>query len=122
MDLYSVLDIDKSASDSEIKKAYRKKALKCHPDKKSDPEAVEQFQNISKAYNILSDPEKKHLYDTKGVECDDIKDADIYEIFKQEFEQHDVTPNCEQTISLTLEELYNGVKNILKTINKLKLD
>lgn len=66
---YDLLNIKKSASEGEIKKAYRKLALKFHPDKAPDDkkeEFSEQFKKISEAYGVLSDPEKKQIYDQFG--------------------------------------------------------
>ena len=57
-DYYEVLGLQKGASDDEIKKAFRKKAMKYHPDKnKGDKAAEEQFKEINETYSILSDPE-----------------------------------------------------------------
>lgn len=72
-DLYSILGVDKNTSDEEIKKRYRKLCLQFHPDKqngKSDAEkkeAEEKFKEISEAYSVLSDPEKKKQYDMYGT-------------------------------------------------------
>lgn len=67
MDYYKILGITKDASEGEIKKAYRKLALKYHPDKNSgDKTAENKFKEISEAYAVLSDPEKKQQYDTYG--------------------------------------------------------
>ncbi|CAO3620170.1 unnamed protein product [Mucor fragilis] len=66
LDYYQVLQIEKDASDQQIKKAYRKLALKFHPDKNSSADAVEKFKDISEAYEILSDPEKRRVYDNRG--------------------------------------------------------
>ena len=64
---YVVLGVDKSASESEIKKAYRKLALKFHPDRNQGDEAAEKkFKEISYAYEILSDPEKRKNFDMFG--------------------------------------------------------
>lgn len=67
MDYYETLGTKKSSTPTEIKKAYRKLALKYHPDKnKGDRKAEEKFKEISEAYAVLSDPEKKKQYDLYG--------------------------------------------------------
>ncbi len=67
MEYYEQLGLSKGASAQEIKKAYRKLALKFHPDKnKGDKAAEEKFKEINEAYAVLSDPEKKKQYDTYG--------------------------------------------------------
>jgi len=65
-DYYRVLGIAKGASDDEIKKAYRKLAMKYHPDKNNAPGAEEKFKEIGEAYDVLSDPKKKQIYDQYG--------------------------------------------------------
>jgi len=65
--LYLILEIDKSADQDQIKKAYRKKALKLHPDKNpDDPEAENKFKEVNRAHKILSDEEKRKIYDDYG--------------------------------------------------------
>uniref|UniRef100_A0A7N0SWM6 J domain-containing protein n=1 Tax=Kalanchoe fedtschenkoi TaxID=63787 RepID=A0A7N0SWM6_KALFE len=70
VDYYKVLQVDKNASDDDLKKAYRKLAMKWHPDKnpnnKKDAEA--KFKQISEAYEVLSDPQKRAVYDQYGEE------------------------------------------------------
>ena len=65
--LYSRLGVDKTATSTEIKKAYRVASLKVHPDKNpNDPEAAQKFQEINEAYVVLSDDNKRKLYDRTG--------------------------------------------------------
>ena len=66
-DYYEVLGLQKGASEDEIKKAFRKMAMKYHPDKNpGNKEAEEKFKEINEAYGVLSDPEKKSKYDRFG--------------------------------------------------------
>ena len=65
-DYYEVLGVQKKASKSDIKKAYRKLALKYHPDKNPDKAAEEKFKEISEAYAVLFDDEKRQMYDQYG--------------------------------------------------------
>jgi curved DNA-binding protein len=82
-DYYAVLGVSKDASDEEIKKAYRRMALKYHPDHaKGDPKAEDQFKKISEAYAVLSDKEKRRQYDRFGSEG-----------FRQQYSQEDIFQN-----------------------------
>ncbi len=65
-DYYKILGVDKNSDKREIKRAYRKLALKYHPDKNPSKEAEEKFKNISEAYAVLSDDQKRKMYDTYG--------------------------------------------------------
>src|SRR4051812_35136781 len=66
-DYYKVLGIEKKAPADEIKKAYRKLARRYHPDRNpGDPKAEERFKEISEAYDVLGDPEKRKKYDRGG--------------------------------------------------------
>lgn len=67
-DYYKILGLAKGASDEDIKKAYRKLALKYHPDKNKEPGAEEKFKEVAEAYEILSDPKKKDIFDKYGEE------------------------------------------------------
>jgi molecular chaperone DnaJ len=66
-DYYKTLGVDKKASADDIKKAYRKLARKYHPDTNKEPAAEERFKEISEAYDVLSDPEKRKKYDRGGL-------------------------------------------------------
>ncbi|KFK29392.1 hypothetical protein AALP_AA7G127400 [Arabis alpina] len=70
VDYYKVLQVDRSASDDDLKKAYRKLAMKWHPDKNPNnkKEAEAKFKQISEAYDVLSDPQKRAVYDQYGEE------------------------------------------------------
>ena len=66
-DYYEILEIERTASGEEVKKAYRKMALKYHPDRNPDDKnAEERFKKVNEAYEILSDKEKRQIYDTYG--------------------------------------------------------
>lgn len=67
-DYYGVLGLQKGANDDDIKKAYRKMALKYHPDKNKAPGAEEKFKEIAEAYEVLSDKKKRDVYDRYGEE------------------------------------------------------
>lgn len=67
-DYYKVLGIPKSATEEEVKKAYKKNALKFHPDKNKQPGAEEKFKEVAEAYEVLSDKKKREVYDQFGEE------------------------------------------------------
>ena len=79
-DYYQTLGVSKQSSDEEIKKAYRKLAMKYHPDRnKGDKEAEERFKKINEAYAVLSDKDKRKQYDMFGAAG-----------FSQRFSQEDI--------------------------------
>lgn len=65
-DYYEVLGVNKNASTDEVKKAYRRLAKQHHPDANKDPRAAERFKEISEAYQVLSDPQRRQMYDRVG--------------------------------------------------------
>lgn len=104
-DYYKILELNKDASMEEIKKSYRKLALKYHPDKNKDNKEFyeEKFKDISEAYQILGDSNKRYKYDNLGskieLTADDIKDifglfkkpsqvfTDVFEIIPEEYQE-----------------------------------
>ncbi len=113
IDYYKVLEIDKNASEDEIKKAYRKLARKLHPDlNPNDSNAKKKFQEINEANEVLSDPEKRKKYDKYGK---DWKHADEFEKAKQQQGSSGFTsdnaqrnPNQQEDFSDFFESMFGG--------------
>lgn len=147
-DYYDILGISKSASADEIKKAYRKMALKYHPDKNpDDKEAEENFKKAAEAYEVLSNPEKKSRYDQfghqafegaggfggGGMNMDDIF-SQFGDIFGSAFggggfsgfgggfggQRRAKGSNLRIKITLTLDEIAEGVEKKLKVKRKIQ--
>ena len=81
---YDILGIDKNANAEDIKKAYRKKSMLTHPDRnRDDPDANSKFQQVSEAYDILSDKQKRQMYDMGGIGVmgEGMSEEDIINIF-----------------------------------------
>jgi len=145
-DYYDVLGIDRQASNDDIKKAYRKLAIKYHPDKnKGDQEAEDTFKKVSEAYSVLSNPEKRAQYDRFGHAAAgpggfggggfdfDLSDAlrmfmeggfggfaDIFGGRQTTSERAHRGSDLQISLKLTLEEITKGVSKKIK-ISKLKV-
>lgn len=101
-DFYKILNVSRDANEKQIKKAFREMSLKYHPDKnKGNQGAHDMFIKINKAYETLSDPEKRKIYDIYGEEGLD---------GQQNLMNHNKQkgPNARVDISVDLDELYNG--------------
>ncbi|CCK71877.1 type I HSP40 co-chaperone HLJ1 KNAG_0I00860 [Huiozyma naganishii CBS 8797] len=70
-EFYEVLQVERTASDNEIKKAYRRLAIKLHPDKNGHPRSAEAFKVINRAFEVLGDEDKRRLFDQLGRDPDD---------------------------------------------------
>ena len=123
-DFYKLLGISRSATTKEIKKAYRQKSLEFHPDKNKADGAAEKFAEIARAYEVLSDEEKKSIYDRHGEQG--LKDHEQrgggggggggFEDFfgfnpfgnRQRRDQDKRTKSVDVPLELTLEQLYSG--------------
>lgn len=133
-DLYKVLELEKNATDEQIKASYKKLVKKWHPDKNPDnkEEATKKFREVSEAFGILSDPEKKKAYDNFGFAGIDEVDGgeggmggmggmggtpfgfDPFSMFKNFFQKENDIPEVQVQVNVTLEELYTGVKKKVK--------
>lgn len=126
-DYYKLLGVSRDASLKEIKKAYRQKSLEFHPDKNKEEGAAEKFAEIARAYEVLSDEDKKPIYDKYGEEglkqheergggggggFDPFEDMFSHFGFNfgggQRQRGKETTPSMELPLHLTLEQLYKG--------------
>ena len=111
-DLYDVLGVARTASDDDIKEAFRKLALEYHPDRNRSPEAEERFKHISEAYSVLSDPQKRTLYDApSSEEYDDPWDDFRYQRQREVAMQG--KRNCEALRSAHREEVIETAGTLL---------
>jgi len=117
---YEILEVEKTATSDEIRKSYRKKAVKMHPDKGGDQNL---FQELQHAYEILSDDDKRKVYDTYGEEGlkegrDGTEGGDIFDLLQGRMgggqKQKRKTKSVLHTLKVTLEDLYKGNKRYLE--------
>ena len=81
-DYYKVLEVEKDASEKEIKLAYRRLAKKYHPDlNRTDPKAKDRFIELKEAYDILIDPTKRKIYDNSGFDPKNIDLSDLIHMY-----------------------------------------
>jgi len=86
---YSILGVEKNASEDDIKKSYKKLALQFHPDKNpGNYETVEKFREVAEAYSVLSNKEKRNQYDMIGVVDENFMGEDPFSVFNNIFQQH----------------------------------
>lgn len=133
-DYYSVLGVTRSATEVEIKASYRKLAMKYHPDRNPDPDANEQFRRVNEAFEVLSDSQKRQMYDNYGHEgvnaagaggfhgggfggFEDIFSSVFGDMFGGSFNSGGARrqrpqrgSDLKQNINLTLEEAYEGLE------------
>ncbi len=147
-DLYSILNVDKESTEKDIKKSYKKLAFQYHPDKNKDPEAIPKFKDISEAYEILTNKEKKKIYDQFGYEAISenfegfTSPIELFQsLFNVDFTSQMMGGNIfmfsdlssgpfppgmnlqhsmKYSLNLTLKELYNGTKKEFTIHHKTK--
>jgi len=126
---YKLLGIEKDCPEKDIKTAYRKMAIKHHPDKGGDPET---FKEITQAYEVLSDPDKRARYDQGGEDAvsgdGGGNPTDVFDMFfggggggRSQKPRRRKTKDVVHTLSVTLEQLYNGATKKM-AVNREVLD
>jgi len=137
-EFYDLLEVRPDASDADIKKGFRKMAMKYHPDKNpDDPEAAEKFKEASSAYEVLSDPEKRSKYDKFGKDAfkeggmGGMNAEDIFSSFfgfggspfgfssRQQSRGPRKTKDIMTALNVDLEDLYNGTTKNMKVTRKV---
>lgn len=129
-DYHSILGVDRSASKTDIKKAYRKLAMQYHPDRNAGDKAAEKkFKEVSEAYDMLSNPEKMHAQSRRGGFAPGFSGFDINDMFKNHFGQGFTSSrptnirtaprhgqNLQQDIKVTLYDLITANKKTVTLV------
>ena len=132
-DYYSILEIDNTATDEDIKRSYRKLSLKYHPDRNSSPDAANKFQQINEAHEILSNKQKRGLYDMEqqgfmqnmfpgpgfavfhaNIDPEDLDIGNLFQLFG-DIGTKPITPKNKK---LNFNELNNMMNDFMTNINK----
>jgi molecular chaperone DnaJ len=117
-DYYKILQVKETASDDEIKKAYKKLAMQYHPDRNpNDKSAEDKFKDINEAYEVLGDSKKRHNYDNYGsADTNGFQNMnDIFSSFFGNQQQQNQAEDAQIQVELTMEEMYHGCKKKVKT-------
>ncbi|MCK9531847.1 MAG: DnaJ domain-containing protein [Gammaproteobacteria bacterium] len=120
MNPYEILGVSSNADQNEIKSAWKKLAVKYHPDRNADPSAVGKLQEINQAYELIKTPEKRQMYDQgsknqQGFAGFDNSDF-IYQHFADIFKRAQATKSFNINVEVTIDEVATG-KRISNTIN-----
>lgn len=130
-DYYEVLDISKSSSEKDIKKAYRRLAHKYHPDRNQEDKAEDKFKEVAEAYEVLSDPDKKAQYDQFGYSSPQHSNwghHDPFDTFSDFFGGFGRKPrrnrgrDLQVKVKITLEEVLEGTKKQITYLQHSKCE
>jgi len=125
-DYYKILEVERTATDDEIKKSYRKLAKKLHPDKNPDnKQSEEKFKEVSEAYNVLSNKEKRTAYDNPNPFRH--TGTNMHDVWNQFYGEYEIPVQGESirvNLAITLKEAYSGCRKefMLPTGETLSLD
>lgn len=111
MDFYEILEIQSTATKSDIKKAYRSLAIKYHPDKNKDPESLEKFRDIQTAYEVLYDDIRRKEYDNMT----NTEKTELYDAIKKYF--FNMAPKYEEIYDMLIQNCYGNENEFRKDFN-----
>ncbi|KAF2073568.1 hypothetical protein CYY_005117 [Polysphondylium violaceum] len=118
-DFYEILGVSKTATESELKKAYYKLAREVHPDKNNGPEAKEEFQKLGRIYSILKDPKSRKIYDEHGdVDSTDLNGLTGQALYEAWLEQYNIVRLNEEKINDFFQQQKNQMKESGQKVSK----